>query len=53
MPNLDINGIEVNFPFDPYPCQVNYMKGVLDSIIKVNKPFIFLNLKFYNFIFKN
>lgn len=36
MPNLDINGIEVSFPFDPYPCQVNYMKSVLDSIIQVN-----------------
>lgn len=35
MPGLELNGIEVNFPFDPYPCQVDYMTSVLESIIKV------------------
>ena len=37
MPNLDLNGIEVTFPFEPYPCQVNYMKSVIESISKVMK----------------
>ncbi len=35
MPTLNLNGIEVNFPFEPYECQVNYMKGVLNSIVQV------------------
>ncbi|CAF0719384.1 unnamed protein product [Brachionus calyciflorus] len=34
MPSLDLNGIEVNFPYEPYSCQVDYMKSVLESIIK-------------------
>ncbi|RNA23419.1 Regulator of telomere elongation helicase [Brachionus plicatilis] len=34
MPGLELNGIEVNFPFVPYPCQVDYMTSVLESIIK-------------------
>lgn len=32
MPTLNINGIEVNFPYEPYACQLDYMKSVLDSI---------------------
>ncbi len=40
MPQLDLNGIEVNFPFEPYECQVNYMKSVLSSIIQVFLLFI-------------
>ena len=36
MPALTISGIDLNFPFEPYPCQVNYMKCVLDSIIEVS-----------------
>lgn len=36
MPKLDLDGIEVNFPFEPYECQVNYMKSVLKSISEVN-----------------
>ena len=43
MPTLEISGIEVNFPFEPYPCQVNYMKGVIDSISKVT----FIELDYY------
>jgi hypothetical protein len=41
MPNLDINGIDVAFPFEPYPCQVDYMRSVIESIVKVRKFFSF------------
>lgn len=37
MPALNLNGIEVNFPYEPYPCQVDYMKCVLDSITQVSE----------------
>jgi hypothetical protein len=40
MPTLDLNGIEVDFPFEPYACQVNYMKSVIESISKVNYKFL-------------
>jgi hypothetical protein len=36
MPTLNLNGIEVQFPYEPYPCQIDYMKGVLESITNVN-----------------
>lgn len=47
MPALDLNGIEVNFPYDPYPCQVDYMKSVLESITKVKilKVYVYSNFK--------
>jgi regulator of telomere elongation helicase 1 len=31
---LNLNGIEVNFPFEPYECQQNYMKAVIDCLIQ-------------------
>ena len=34
MPLIKINGIDINFPFDPYECQLNYMKAVLDCLIE-------------------
>ena len=35
MPELNLNGISVNFPYEPYECQVNYMKCVLTSLTQV------------------
>ena len=35
MPTLTLSGIELNFPFEPYECQKDYMKCVIDSIIGV------------------
>ncbi|PAA58021.1 hypothetical protein BOX15_Mlig027287g1 [Macrostomum lignano] len=29
---LRINGIDVSFPFEPYPCQVEYMRKVLQAL---------------------
>ncbi|XP_060608338.1 regulator of telomere elongation helicase 1-like [Ruditapes philippinarum] len=34
MPLLDIRGVNVNFPFDPYPCQVDYMNKVIECLQK-------------------
>lgn len=32
MPTLDINGTAVAFPFEPYDCQLTYMRGVLAAL---------------------
>lgn len=32
MPKLTIHNVEVDFPKDPYPCQVNYMQKVLQAL---------------------
>ncbi|XP_064023724.1 regulator of telomere elongation helicase 1 isoform X2 [Pogoniulus pusillus] len=34
MPRLTLNGITVDFPFQPYPCQVVYMEKVLECLQK-------------------
>ncbi|CAG5133949.1 unnamed protein product [Candidula unifasciata] len=34
MPLLEISGVQVNFPFTPYPCQVDYMSKVLTCLQK-------------------
>lgn len=39
MPTLNLNGIEVNFPYEPYACQIDYMKSVLESIKSVRSLF--------------
>ncbi|KAL8580379.1 hypothetical protein ACOMHN_037478 [Nucella lapillus] len=31
---LDVRGVRVNFPFQPYPCQVTYMEKVLQCLQK-------------------
>lgn len=35
MPLVDVKGVHVNFPFDPYPCQVTYMEKVVECLQKV------------------
>lgn len=32
MPEIDIDGVVVNFPFDPYPVQAEYMKKVIQCL---------------------
>lgn len=32
MPTFDINATEVNFPFEPYDVQRDYMKKVIESL---------------------
>ncbi|XP_063064363.1 regulator of telomere elongation helicase 1 [Engraulis encrasicolus] len=32
MPHLKINGVTVDFPFTPYPCQTDYMTKVLECL---------------------
>lgn len=32
MPKLSIHNVEVDFPKEPYPCQVEYIKKVLQAI---------------------
>ncbi|XP_068006349.1 regulator of telomere elongation helicase 1 isoform X2 [Melanerpes formicivorus] len=34
MPRLTLNGIPVDFPFEPYPCQEVYMEKVLECLQK-------------------
>ncbi|ELT95437.1 hypothetical protein CAPTEDRAFT_179377 [Capitella teleta] len=32
MPLVEASGVSVNFPFDPYPCQVDYMSSVVSCL---------------------
>lgn len=32
---LNVCGVEVDFPFTPYPCQLVYMEKVIESLQKV------------------
>ncbi len=32
MPSIKVNGIDVDFPFDPYPSQIRYMSSVIDAL---------------------
>ncbi|CAG2219451.1 RTEL1 [Mytilus edulis] len=34
MPLLNISGVQVSFPFEPYACQVTYMEKVMESLQK-------------------
>ncbi|XP_061197971.1 regulator of telomere elongation helicase 1-like [Saccostrea echinata] len=34
MPLIDVKGVHVNFPFEPYPCQVTYMEKVIECLQK-------------------
>ena len=36
MPSLSIRGVPVEFPFSPYPCQVDYMDKVLEALMTGN-----------------
>lgn len=38
MPRITLNGIAVDFPFQPYPCQEAYMGKVLECLQKVRLP---------------
>lgn len=29
---ININGVEINFPFEPYPLQVDYMRNVINAL---------------------
>lgn len=35
MPLLKFNGVTVDFPFTPYPCQEDYMSKVIECMQKV------------------
>ena len=36
MPILDVRNVKINFPFEPYPCQVDYMKKVIECLQEVS-----------------
>lgn len=38
MPFIDASGMKINFPYDPYPCQVDYMEKVVQSLqtVRIN-----------------
>ena len=36
MPVLDVDNVTVNFPFQPYSCQVTYMEKVIQCLKEVN-----------------
>lgn len=35
MPKIALRGVTVDFPFQPYPCQEEYMSRVLECLQKV------------------
>lgn len=35
MPKITLNGVTVDFPFQPYKCQEEYMSKVLECLQKV------------------
>ena len=37
MPLIEAAGVQVNFPFDPYPCQVAYMEKMIQSLRLVSR----------------
>jgi len=37
MTTVVASGVEVNFPFEPYPCQVTYMEKVITCLKEVNQ----------------
>lgn len=36
MPQLNLNGVLVNFPFPPYDCQRTYMSKVIECLQNVS-----------------
>lgn len=38
MPVYTIRGIDVDFPFDAYDCQITYMDRVIESLQQVSNP---------------
>lgn len=36
MPEIIINGVPVDFPFQPYPVQEDYMKKIIECLQKVS-----------------
>ena len=36
MPIVEANGVSVNFPFEPYSCQLTYMEKVLTCLKNVS-----------------
>lgn len=37
MPKITLNGVTVDFPFQPYKCQEEYMSKVLECLQKVTQ----------------
>jgi hypothetical protein len=35
---IDVEGVRVNFPFQPYPCQISYMEKVIQCLQQVRWP---------------
>jgi len=46
MPLVTAAGVQVNFPFDPYPCQVTYMEKVITCLKQVNDTCVQLPLTY-------
>jgi hypothetical protein len=38
MPVVQVEQIDINFPFEPYKCQVDYMTAVINCLINVTEP---------------
>jgi hypothetical protein len=53
MPIYNIRGIDVDFPFQAYDCQVVYMEKVIQSLQEVSFFFSWVDLKkFLIFLFR-
>lgn len=37
MPQLDVKGVMVEFPFEPYTCQKSYMEKVITCLQEVSQ----------------
>lgn len=38
---INVRGVDVDFPFTPYECQVTYMEKVIECLQEVSVTFIF------------
>lgn len=45
---LNVCGVEVDFPFTPYPCQLVYMEKVIESLQRVRGQIIFASQRAFH-----
>jgi hypothetical protein len=36
MPFLNVRNVDIDFPKDPYPCQINYLEKLIDALTTSN-----------------
>lgn len=53
MPTYNLRGINVDFPYEAYDCQLVYMEKVIQALQTVRSFFMILFMFLLNFIMKN